>query len=239
MITRRLTRPSINRLGKDDAAPAENPAEAPPVHDERESRGDEGRETFDARPASSYGFNRDAAGSAGEAGYDRAPRDFERPNYNDRPGFDRPVYGDRPNYNDRPAYGSRPFSPRPAFRPGFKPGFRPMNKFTPGFNKKFTPSSDTNAENFYYKKQMEKKTPIVALMRDGETIKGWIEWYDRDVLKINRDDGPNLLVFKSNLKYIYKDEEKLAQLEAQRAAEAAANPEAAATAAPAHGEDHD
>lgn len=231
MITRRLTRPSITRLGKDDAAPPETPNDTAPVRDERETRDEGGRETYDARPAPSYGYNRDAAAPSSEGGYDRAPRDFDRPAYGDRSN-----YNDRPAFGDRPAYGNRPFSPRPAFRPGFKPGFRPMNKFTPGFNKKFTPSSDTNAENFYYKKQMEKKTPIVALMRDGETIKGWIEWYDRDVLKINRDDGPNLLVFKSNLKYIYKDEEKLAQLEAQRAADAAANPEAAA---PVHDEDHD
>jgi hypothetical protein len=173
MITRRLTRPSINRTGKDDAAAPETPNDVPPVRDEREPRDEGNRETYDARPAPSYGYNRDAGGQGGEGGYDRPQRDFERPAYSDRPGFDRPGYGDRPNYNDRPsygnrpAYGNRPFSPRPGFRPGFKPGFQSMNKFTPGFNKKFTPSSDTNAENFYYKKQMEKKTPIVALMRDG------------------------------------------------------------------------
>jgi host factor-I protein len=218
MITRRLIRPSINRVGKDDATPPDNSSETAPARDERDARDEGGREGYDARPAPSYGYNREG----GEGGYDRPQRDY-----------------DRPSYNDRPAYGNRPYQQRQSFRPGFKPGFRPMNKFNQGFNKKFTPSSDTNAENFYYKKQMEKKTPIVALLRDGEVIRGWIEWYDRDVLKINRDDGPNLLVFKANLKYIYKDEEKLAQLEAQRAAEAAAHPETAAGAAPADREDQD
>jgi len=69
------------------------------------------------------------------------------------------------------------------------------------------PPDQTNAENFYYVKQMQSKTPMVITLKDGEVIKGVIEWYDRSCLKLNRDDGPNLMLYKSNIKYMFKDEE--------------------------------
>ncbi|MEZ5363544.1 MAG: hypothetical protein R2748_14680 [Bryobacterales bacterium] len=36
---------------------------------------------------------------------------------------------------------------------------------------------------------------------------GVIEWYDRSCLKLNRADGPNLLVYKDAVKYLYKAED--------------------------------
>jgi len=73
-------------------------------------------------------------------------------------------------------------------------------------NKKPVPPDQTNAENYYYTKQMQSKTPMVVVLKDGETLEGIIEWYDRGCLKINRDNGPNLLVYKPNIKYMYKAE---------------------------------
>ena len=70
--------------------------------------------------------------------------------------------------------------------------------------KKAVPPEQTNAENFYYLKQMQSKTPMVIVMKDGETLNGIIEWYDKGSLKVNREDGPNLLVYKANIKYMYK-----------------------------------
>jgi sRNA-binding regulator protein Hfq len=70
--------------------------------------------------------------------------------------------------------------------------------------KKPVPPDQTNAENFYYIKQMQSKTPMVIVLKDGETLNGVIEWYDKASLKVNRDDGPNLLVYKSYIKYMYK-----------------------------------
>ena len=70
--------------------------------------------------------------------------------------------------------------------------------------KKSAPPDQTNAENFYYLKQMQSKTPMTIVLKDGEVLKGIIEWYDKTCLKVNRDGEPNLLVFKSNIKYMYK-----------------------------------
>jgi sRNA-binding regulator protein Hfq len=67
-----------------------------------------------------------------------------------------------------------------------------------------TPPDQTNAENFYYMKQMQSKTPMVIVLKDGETLEGVIEWYDKCCLKVNREGAPNLLIFKPNIKYMYK-----------------------------------
>jgi sRNA-binding regulator protein Hfq len=51
---------------------------------------------------------------------------------------------------------------------------------------------------------MQAKTPMVISLTDGEVIQGVIEWYDRTCLKVNREGAPNLLLFKANIKYMYK-----------------------------------
>ena len=72
-------------------------------------------------------------------------------------------------------------------------------------NKKPVPPEHTNAENFYYVKQMQSKTPMVIVLHDGEMLRGVIEWYDRTCVKLSRDEEPNLLVYKPNIKYMYKE----------------------------------
>jgi host factor-I protein len=74
--------------------------------------------------------------------------------------------------------------------------------------RKIAPPEQTNAESFYYLKQMQSKTPMVLVLQNDEKIRGIIEWYDKHCLKINRVKEPNLLVPKHNIKYIYKQEEE-------------------------------
>jgi host factor-I protein len=84
-------------------------------------------------------------------------------------------------------------------------GDRPM---VGGGGKKPSPPEQTNAENFYYQKQMQSHTPMVIVLRDGEEIHGFIEWYDKNCLKVNRDSGgPNLMIYKPAIKYMYKEGE--------------------------------
>ncbi len=75
--------------------------------------------------------------------------------------------------------------------------------------KRIPPPNETNAEIFYYKKQIDAHTVMVLVLLDGEEIEGTIEWYDRGALKVNRKGAPNLLVLKRNIKYIYKAEERV------------------------------
>src|SRR5215469_14183521 len=62
----------------------------------------------------------------------------------------------------------------------------------------------THAENYYYQKQIQSKTPVVVVLKDGEQIQGLIEWYDRHCLKLTRNGGGNLLIYKPSIRYIYK-----------------------------------
>lgn len=74
--------------------------------------------------------------------------------------------------------------------------------------KKSTPPEQTHAENFYYQKQIQAKTPMVVVLNDGEEIRGVIEWYDKNCIKINRTGPlPNLLVYKPSIKYLFKESE--------------------------------
>lgn len=71
--------------------------------------------------------------------------------------------------------------------------------------KKPTPPEQTNAENFYYIKQMQARTPMVVVLDGGEIIRGVIEWYDKNCIKVHRGNEPNLLIMKSTVRYMYKD----------------------------------
>jgi host factor-I protein len=79
----------------------------------------------------------------------------------------------------------------------------------PGSPRKIAPAEQTHAENFYYQKQIQGKTPMVVVTRDGEQLRGIIEWYDKNCIKLNRPAGQsNLLIYKSAIRYMYKEGEE-------------------------------
>ena len=89
-------------------------------------------------------------------------------------------------------------------------GERPMTDraMGAGMGKKPTPPEQTNAENFYYQKQMQSRTPMVIVLRDGEEVRGIIEWYDRNCIKVVRENGDaNLMIYKPAIKYMFKEGE--------------------------------
>ncbi|MDH7575001.1 MAG: RNA chaperone Hfq [Candidatus Saccharicenans sp.] len=81
--------------------------------------------------------------------------------------------------------------------------------------RKMPPPTDTHAENYYFLKQMNKRTPMAVVMADGERVEGYIEWYDRNCFKLNREGAPNLLIYKRQVKYLYKLEQEDKQPEAE------------------------
>jgi sRNA-binding regulator protein Hfq len=104
---------------------------------------------------------------------------------------------------------------RRMFRPGFAEVKDPLPPRAPGNHnggpapsKKPAPPEITHAENFYWIKQMQSRTPMVVVLEDGEALHGIVEWYDRDCIKLTRQGSPNLMVFKRTIKYVYKDGEE-------------------------------
>ena len=78
---------------------------------------------------------------------------------------------------------------------------------SPMARRKAAPPEQTSAEAFYYVKQMNNRTPMVVVLDDGEELRGHIEWYDRACIKLNREDGPNLVIYKHSIKYLLKADE--------------------------------
>jgi sRNA-binding regulator protein Hfq len=60
----------------------------------------------------------------------------------------------------------------------------------------------SHAEAFYFQKQMQTQTLMAFVLEDGEQIEGYIEWYDRDVIKVR--NGSRTLIYKSSIKYLHK-----------------------------------
>lgn len=77
-----------------------------------------------------------------------------------------------------------------------------------GPRRKPAPPDQTHAENFYYVKQMQARTPVAVVLTDGEVLRGTVEWYDKDCIKLTRSGSPNLLIYKHTIKYIYKEGEE-------------------------------
>ena len=78
-------------------------------------------------------------------------------------------------------------------------------------HKKPAPPEQTHAENFYWVKQMQAHTPMTVVLTNGEELRGTVEWYDRDCIKLTRFGSPNLLIYKQIIKYVYKDGEEAAK----------------------------
>jgi sRNA-binding regulator protein Hfq len=60
----------------------------------------------------------------------------------------------------------------------------------------------THAEAFYFQKQAQTQTLMVFVLEDGERIEGYIEWYDRNAVKVK--NHTRILIYKSSIKYLYK-----------------------------------
>jgi hypothetical protein len=76
------------------------------------------------------------------------------------------------NHNHAPNGGER--RERPERQERSERGGDRQERGAPAGGKKVTPPEQTNAENFYYQKQMQTKTPMVVVLRDGEQIHGII-----------------------------------------------------------------
>ena len=60
-------------------------------------------------------------------------------------------------------------------------------------------------ESSYLKALGEKQAPVTVKLLSGETFRGWIEYYDVAMVRLTRDNGPNLFIFKHEIMYIAED----------------------------------
>jgi RNA chaperone Hfq len=61
---------------------------------------------------------------------------------------------------------------------------------------------DNHAEIFYLQKQIQMQTQMVVVLEDGEELKGVIEWFDRNAIRL-RGKG-RIMIYKDAIRYMYK-----------------------------------
>ncbi len=65
----------------------------------------------------------------------------------------------------------------------------------------------TGEEGAYLARLREKRIPIAVEMLDGNVFRGIVEYYDRDMIKVNRTDGrgPNVFVRKKHVRSLWEE----------------------------------
>jgi len=81
----------------------------------------------------------------------------------------------------------------------------PGNSATAHKTTKTPPPDDTRQEAAYLKSLGENQTPVTIRLMDGEEFRGWIEYYDRRMVRLTRDGAPNLFIFKHEIAYIAEE----------------------------------
>jgi host factor-I protein len=83
----------------------------------------------------------------------------------------------------------------------------PFSNSGPGPHKppKSVPPDTTNEEAAYLKSLAEKQRKVTVKLVDGEIVRGWIEYYDRNMIRVTRDGKPNLFIFKHQIAYLAEE----------------------------------
>jgi len=70
------------------------------------------------------------------------------------------------------------------------------------------PPEDTFEEAAFLKALGEKQRAVTIKLMDGQVVRGWIEYYDRNMVRLTREGAPNLFIFKHEIMYIAEDGKK-------------------------------
>src|ERR1035441_8730904 len=64
---------------------------------------------------------------------------------------------------------------------------------------KAPPPDETGHEALYLRSLCDRQVNIQIKMRDGETVRGWIEYFDEGMLRLTREGKPNLFIYKQQI----------------------------------------
>ena len=67
---------------------------------------------------------------------------------------------------------------------------------------KAPPPGDTGQEALYLRSLSDRQVAVIVKLRDGETVRGWIEYFDDAMLRLTREGQPNLFIYKSQIRSI-------------------------------------
>jgi host factor-I protein len=67
---------------------------------------------------------------------------------------------------------------------------------------KAPPPGETGQEALYLRSLSERQVVVTIKLRDGETVRGWIEYFDDAMLRLTREGQPNLFIYKHQIRSI-------------------------------------
>ena len=70
------------------------------------------------------------------------------------------------------------------------------------------PPEDTFEEAVFLKALGEKQKLVSVKLMDGQIVRGWIEYYDKNMVRLTRVGAPNLFIYKHEIMYIAEDSGK-------------------------------
>src|SRR3954463_3877758 len=82
---------------------------------------------------------------------------------------------------------------------------RTPHEYTSRRDRRLSAPETTFRETEYIDRLSKNRTAVVVKLTDGEEVRGWIEYYDKDIIRITRDTQPNLFIYKSRVKYLYEN----------------------------------
>jgi host factor-I protein len=76
---------------------------------------------------------------------------------------------------------------------------------------KTPPPGETGQEALYLRSLSDRQVQVSVKLRDGETVKGWIEYFDDGMLRLTREGKPNLFIYKHQIRTITETGKRRAQ----------------------------
>ena len=83
--------------------------------------------------------------------------------------------------------------------------FRGKANSNAGKHGRTPPPEETFEESGFLKALGEKQKQVTVKLVDGQTMTGWIEYYDKNMIRLTREGAPNLFIFKHEIIYIAED----------------------------------
>lgn len=65
---------------------------------------------------------------------------------------------------------------------------------------------NTGMEAWYLEQLIKQEQPVAVVLTSGETLRGFVRYYDKDVFSLGPEDGgPKIFLRKESIRYLYEE----------------------------------
>ncbi len=83
--------------------------------------------------------------------------------------------------------------------------FHPQGNHNANKRGRIPPPEETHEEANFLKSLGEKQRQVSIKLMDGQVVSGWVEYYDKNMLRLTREGAPNLFIYKHEIMYIAEE----------------------------------